>query len=396
MYLRRSIWCLAVLLASTASAVGQVAPAKGLGNDTHPWPMRHANAARTGQSDRLGPRVGAVAWQEFIPGFVPHFAVDRLGKIYLGAVFHEEWWSYDVYAPVFNSAGSVFWRAKVKPYDWGMSQGISASPALDADGNILFPSTAGELIKFSPAGAPLWKFHSRDDSTHDSSPAVLEDGSVLIYRFPGLSRIDKNGNLLWTNGDVITGTTSVSVSPNGDMALGGVRTNEPHGAPVVFYLNADGSLRWSVYTSNGSESTPVFGPDGTLYVNAGSLTAYHPNGSVRWSTDGYGYYDSPALSDGGIIYMAANALTARDAQTGGFLWSASLPGEANNGLAIDRRGVVYLTTSNGYLVAVDSTGALLFQKKICDSFHTGPAIGALRDATAAGKIGFEYYVFNMR
>jgi outer membrane protein assembly factor BamB len=73
-----------------------------------------------------------------------------------------------------------------------------------------------------------------------------------------------------------------------------------------FYaLNSDGTLRWRLRTGSITESSPVIGADGTLYVGANrDLSAINRDGTLKWSRGNEDLVDSTplAIDDGSVWY----------------------------------------------------------------------------------------------
>src|SRR5688572_8346987 len=63
----------------------------------HPWPMRFGDPARTGRSGAAGAQLGQLEGKTRIAGVVPQIAVAADGTRHCGSVFHEEWWSNELY-----------------------------------------------------------------------------------------------------------------------------------------------------------------------------------------------------------------------------------------------------------------------------------------------------------
>lgn len=133
--------------------------------------MDHGNIARSGRSKYPGPINGVVEWKQKIAGGIAGIACDRNGHAIIGASFHQQWWSNELSRSPSNSDGTIAWRIKVTPYDWGASQGVKSIPALDSAGNVVLNSGAGQLIKVSPTGQLLMTIQRNANSTNDSSPA---------------------------------------------------------------------------------------------------------------------------------------------------------------------------------------------------------------------------------
>ena len=130
----------AVLLVFMCSTLGLSALAQDaagvMQSATHPWQMRNATAARTGQSASVGATLGELDWRINVAGYAPQIAVAQDGSIYLGTVFNENNWNNESYAYALTSAGGLKWREKVTSYEWGASQGTSGGPAVDDAGNV--------------------------------------------------------------------------------------------------------------------------------------------------------------------------------------------------------------------------------------------------------------------
>lgn len=375
-------WLVASLAASLATA--QIGP--------QPWPMRYADPARTSQSSFPGADLGLIEWRWPTAGEVPGLATYANGRIVLGVTFNEEYWSGDTYLTTLTSKGRVAWRRQVPAYDWGASQGVSSWPAIDGAGNIIVNSARSQLLKLTPGARPVFRVQRNDGATNDSVPAVLADGTILHFQYfdDGLARYTPQGELVWST--FVSSQSDVAVAPNGDMAMGGVRTIEPHGSTDITYLNADGSIRWTKTSSNGRDSQTVFGPDGTLYQGQG---AFNPDGSIKW-----GFPDAAtiALGKNGQHYATGSqSITARNAQTGQVLWTTSLPGHPL-GFALDNRDRIYTTTPDGWLLALEPAGgAIVLSKKLAFAFDSPPVISANGRIVAAAREGiFDDFVYQIR
>lgn len=360
------------------------------------WPMRYANAARTGQSGLPGASAGVVDWEFPIAGRAYSFAVDRRGNIHAGVVFHDRFWSSKTYAYVLTDAGDVAWRAEVTPYVWGFGQNVFSSPALDPFGQVVVPSSSSELIKFRADGTVDWTVAGNTNAGNDSSPVVRPDGSIVHYQSTVLTSLSPSGQTQWTRAGLSGSFSSPALAPSGDLAIGGVHSNEPHGFPALYYINANGTIRWQRTTLFGSANVPIFGPDGTLYHCTEGLTAYEPDGTIRWSMT-FGD-QTPALSAQGLLVVADGAvLRGVDPATGSQTFSLTAPGTIQDGIAIGRDGTLYVTTSSGHLCAYTQQGATLFETKVCDAFTSGPVVGGTRNCIAAARFGnFDYRIVSVR
>lgn len=106
------------------------------------------------------------------------------------------------------------------------------------------------------------------------------------------------------------------------------------------------------------ESSPVIGPDSTLYLvsseDSSYLYAIKPDGSIRWKsflTFSSGYYSNngtPTLAAGGVIYVCSSKpldekIHAIRTDNGSELWSYSE--SVNTSITLDHDGYLYFLTN---------------------------------------------------
>ncbi|HMS53973.1 MAG TPA: PQQ-binding-like beta-propeller repeat protein [Fimbriimonadaceae bacterium] len=368
------IGTLSLLAASVTAqpiAVGPPVP-----RNSQPWQMDHANPARTGQSYYPGPASGQIAWTRRLAGGVYAIACNRQGQAILGVSFHNQWWSNEMFAQAYNGDGTIAWRIKVQPYQWGASQGVRSGPALDAGGNAWMNSSNGQLIKVSPQGDLLATVQRTSSFTNDSTPALLGNGDIVQLQALTLAKYDALGIQIWSNS--ASSQTDVAVSPNGDCALGGVRTNEPHGSIDLTYFGADGTRRWGLSSSRGVRTQVCFGSDGTLFANRGGTVAYRPDGSVVWAA-GPGGWGCALDGLGHVLVPQSNQLNAFNRSNGTLAWNRTLPAFSSivEGPSIDGLNNIYLATTDGWLYGLrGSSGTVFISVKVGATCTTQPAIGA--------------------
>jgi len=364
--------------------------------DEHPWPMRRADAARTGQSSWPGADVGEVVWKWKTSGPVPSLAADRGGRIHLGVTFNEEVWSWESYFTVLRLDRSVAWRRLVTRTEYDVSPGADSGPAITPSGRVIMNSNGGTVLEFDRRGREGFRIFRHRSSTNDSAPALFSDGSVAHYNTfdGGLAKYTAEGDLLWVGGGA--SDSDVAIAPNGDLALGGIRTNEPHGAVDIAYFNSNGSVRWSESSTFGTDGQAIFGADGTLFQGPG---AYNPDGTVLWGNPSGG---TGTLGKNGQYYLSSGqSVTAHNASTGAVLWTRSLPGAPGSihpDLAVDSRDRIYLTTASGWVYSLEAEGGeILWGERITLEFDGGPIIAAESHIAAIGREGlFDYYVYLIR
>jgi hypothetical protein len=77
----------------------------------------------------------------------------------------------------------------------------------------------------------------------------------------------------------------------------------------IYAVNQDGSLKWTFQTGDVVYSSPLVGPDGTIYVASWDRYVYaiDPNGVQKWAFEtGNGVFSSPAMGPDGAIYIGSS------------------------------------------------------------------------------------------
>lgn len=381
---------LAVGLLGASTTEAQLKTAVRSAYRDHPWAMKHSDEARTGQSTYVGATNGTLRWQRFIGGPVPEIVVSADGTIIVGDVYHGRWWDQYDYVTALTSSGTILWRVEVPSYRTG--GGVRGGPALDRAGNVVLPISGAKLAKISKDGELEWTFLDNTSGVNDSSPVVFPDGSS-IHNHPtgsGLYRLAPDGSVDWLTSGTFSQSSSVAVAANGEIALGGIRSGEPHDSPFLHYFDADGRHRWTLESAFGNFVDPMIGPDGTIFLSRGALFAFNTDGTVKWQK-AYSSGVTPALGKNGQLYTTSfSELYALRPNDGSLLWNVTLAGQIG-GLAIDARDVVYARTSNGYIAAIDSGGTILWQLQVCEEMTQGPVVGPNQTVVASGTIGYDEF-----
>jgi outer membrane protein assembly factor BamB len=311
------------------------------------------------------------------------------------------------------------WRFKM--------EGVWATqPIIDKNGTIYVNDGFRNLYAINPDGSLKWKIDMNGD---DYTPIVdnndilyfLKDGYVHALGINGILKwkvlldevfdpmsspvMDKNG-VLYIAGDIIWFYGTVfAVNPNGTIRWQYDIGSYINGEPVVdddgvLYIGANDNRLYAIYTSNGTLKWRItlsgwvlpasIAEDGTIYVSTTNVSwfydhdflyAINPNdGSIKWSIDMHsGSMGSPSIGSDGTIYAGDYNLWAINPIDGSIKWIYYLDTDdkkLRSSPTISANGIIYFTVNKDppfdryttELIAVDSNGNELFQKKLTDGW----------------------------
>jgi len=124
-------------------------------------------------------------------------------------------------------------------------------------------------------------------------------------------------------------------------ALSNARPNEPTKAKATA-----GSKLWEFMTESAVFSSPVIGPDNTLYVGSRDNNLYAINGKSAgklWQFETGGeVWGSPTIGFGGTVYIGSvdKKLYALNGKTGDKLWEFETKGSVSSSPAIGPDGTL--------------------------------------------------------
>ncbi len=325
---------------------------------------------------------------------------------YIGPTTPRLWWSFPT--------GSV----------------IESSPAIGEDGTIYVGSNDNNLHAINLDGSPKWSYNCGVDWF--SSPAVDENSIIYIGGGSSLYALYPNGSLKWEKPLAGRVVASPTVGKDGTIYA---CTGDNQGK--VYAINPDSTTRWECSLNEFIYSSPALSPNDSVLVGCldGKLYCIY-NGMVRWtyatgnmihgsplihkydyiyndalrrsyeifvtSLDGYLYrlnmqgaelgkqyvggeiYSSPALAWDNIkcglwIYVTSTD-SCLHAVNHTFIksWKYKTAGPIRSSPAVDANGVIYFSSGDGYLYAINPDGSLKWRFQIGNSSYlnySSPAIG---------------------
>ncbi|MFN2523569.1 MAG: PQQ-binding-like beta-propeller repeat protein, partial [Mycobacteriales bacterium] len=337
-------------------------------------------AGRTSATAAVGPRTGRVLWQRTLEGaVVPGAAVGVDGSVLQasnGGVLHaldpatgRDRWTYD--------AGSAY------------GSDLSATPAVLADGTVLWPGPGSALIALTPAGRLLWR---EELDGFVLSPAVVgsrvyvatSTGTVTAWDVTGPQR-----HRAWTHRLGGTSYSSPAVAPDGTVLVASDRT-----VTALADRGRSASVRWRYRARDTIEVSLAVGDEGTVVVgtNGDDEIGLRPDGSVRWRFEkGDWSYSSPVVRDGrayfgdhlgylDVVDVGTGRELHRDlgipkergtTSSGTGVWTAPL---------VDSAGNVFFGTAAGHVYGFGADGRRLWD------LDTGAVVASYPALTADGTL----------
>ena len=306
-------------------------------------------------------------------------AVGPDGTIYIA--------SNDGYLYAFYSDLTLKWKYLLNTSD--IFKRITSSPAIDSEGTIYIGTEAGKLFAIHPDGTQKWVYDAWLPLY--ASPAINSEGTIYICDSDGdLIALNPDGTKQW---NYLMGGYSDSSPAIGDE--GTIYILADNGD--LYAIHPDGTKKWaynigaldeSNYVNNIIErrlSSPAVDFDETIYIGSanGCLYAIHPDGSLKWKTKGPRVHSSPVIGPDSTIYVAYENLEIRaiNRSDGTEKWHRYI-GNANNELrslttltlTLANDGVLYVGSRDDKLLVLDSNGQEKWSFETKNSIISSPTI----------------------
>ena len=160
-------------------------------------------------------------------------------------------------------------------------------------------------------------------------PAIASDGTIYMSALDAtLYALNPDGTEKWTFALGDNSTSAPGIDRTGGPADGTIYSDVSGNSLVA--INPDGSEKWRAFVNSDIDSTPIVGPDGTIYFGTDfeqAIFAINPDGTEKWRFPTGGEVDSnAALSpDASVVYAVSDdsTLYAVNTSTGAEEWRFS-------------------------------------------------------------------------
>jgi outer membrane protein assembly factor BamB len=353
------------------------------------WPSAVHDSQRTGTSPNAGPTKGHIRWTRKLEGVVtPGPAVAEDNTIYAasnGGVLHA----------INSRTGKDKWTFNGGGY---YGNDLSSSPAILANGSILWPGPDGKLFVISPAGKRLGTYNI---GSFVLSPAVdANEKNVYIQSMSGeLSAWAISGSQLtkrWTL-EVGGSYSSPAIAPDGT-----IRTSDGNDLVAVRDDGKKGIEMWRFSTTDLIEVSPAVSPENVTIIGSNDPFEYAVNGdgTLRWKyRKNAQTYGSPAATATGLAIFGdhngrVHTINIESGVETTTAFGEQKPSKSRSvgvwtSPAIDRNGNLYVGTRLGHIYGFTASGSRLFDidtKETVDSYPALTGDGALIIGSSNGVL----------
>ncbi len=276
-------------------------------------------------------------------------------------------WS-DPHRVLVDSIGWLKWQRQ-------LGNAISSSPALDLErGRLYIGCDDYRLYALGLDGEIQWTFATGAEIT--ATPAVAADGTIIFGSHDDtLYAVNPDGTLRWKRGLESKAFCAAAVGPDSAVYVG-----DDDG---LLHVREPGTGTWRTFEAESNiRSAPSIGTDGTIYFGCDddNIYAITPTCSLLWRYPTNGRVrTSPAIDVYGNVYVGSDAenLYALDPD-GSFRWKYGTDGAIRSSPAIGTDGAIYFGTESGWLYALNPAGTLKWRYEAEGGIASPPAIGSNR------------------
>ncbi len=271
----------------------------------------------------------------------------------------------------FDSSGALLWRVV---YESSFDGSSTKKVVIDANNNIYVlglgigsNGLVTKVKKFDPAGIPVWSYF---DTTGIGGPLNIKftpDNNLLIVgrgvsgNANGFSKIDLNGNSIWsiagissnTIGDAAGDSAGNTYLINGEYVISNsgsvIQKISPSGLQIWADTNSITAFRVEV----GSDNNPVVCGFPNTGTPGAAFIKYDSIGNILWQNldgDGPSYalllHSQMEMDIDNAVYLAAGTLTqmaiCKVNSNGTSAWTVAIPGSYANAFDFQTNDVIYV------------------------------------------------------
>jgi hypothetical protein len=191
---------------------------------------------------------------------------------------------------------------------WASNLGaaVYASACISIDNKLYIPISDGRIICYNlntiNPSSPMFEWLLPTGSGIVSSPALDADGNIYVGTLDGrLIKVQDNGNSASIVWEVVTGDSIIAspiIDGNGNILIG---SNDG----FFYSISPEGTINWAIETGGKVRSTAAIGGNGNIYFGSDDykLFAVDSTGSVVWHYYASSPISSPVLASGNKIYF---------------------------------------------------------------------------------------------
>ncbi|MBI4834070.1 MAG: PQQ-binding-like beta-propeller repeat protein [Planctomycetes bacterium] len=278
---------------------------------------------------------------------------------------------------------------------WSYATGVPlvSSTTIGKDWVLYFGSGNNLVAVKATDGSSVFTFTA--SANVRSSPAIDVDGVIyFVDQNDRLYAVNTSGTEIWSralSGAPRTGTvfdSSPVIGPDGTIYVGASASER------LYAITPDGNVKWYLPTNGIVDSSPTIGIDGTVYVGCDDhrLYAVTPTDvsgviTATWTYDTIDYVrSSAAIGDDGTIYFGSGDTKLYAINPNGTLrWTYTVGGAIISSPAFSIDGYVYIGGADGILRALTASTGL----QIWDSTQYGN-LGNIVSSSIVGADGSVY------
>jgi len=226
----------------------------------------------------------------------------------------------------------------------------------------------------------LWYYETNGEI---NSPPVIDDRGEIYFGSEDGSvyALKVDGTLKWSY-DTGGGVTAAPLASTLDRLYVGSKNS------IFYCLNrSTGDTIWTYQANDQIYSSATIDSSGRLFFADLDGQVYCLDsefGTLHWQTTvGNRIYSTPAFSpNGSIIYVGGfdKNVYALDAATGSVLWNYATSGYILSSMAVDEDGVIYISSSDRKLYALNPDGSLKWSYTTGGAiWYSSPALGTDND-----------------